>query len=178
MASRAKDLQKLLELKKSEEKTTLDTENAQTLFKLKAQYLDYATMTHQAMLEKLQQEASTKEVGVECSEDVSNAILNEYRARYRNTDWYKEPEIKDGKISITFPSEIEMGNFFKDQAEQNRSFIVVDGNTNQVIAYSNGDGKLYHGNGSEYDGGDFQRSAGTLADFKMPSPTNGAGMGR
>ncbi|RUQ97999.1 hypothetical protein [Legionella septentrionalis] len=50
---------------------------------------------------------------------------------------------KDGGVNLSFPSEKDAENFFNEQAEKNRRFIVVDPSTDKVLFYSNGDGSLH-----------------------------------
>ncbi|KTD65593.1 substrate of the Dot/Icm secretion system [Legionella santicrucis] len=58
-----------------------------------------------------------------------------------NEDKLKPDE--EGKVSFDFKTPEQMTDFFKQQAADGRRFVMVDAETNKVLAYSNGDGKLY-----------------------------------
>ncbi|KGP63946.1 type IV secretion protein Dot [Legionella norrlandica] len=175
MSAKQKELERLLELKKKQEELqVLNQKDMLERIKLENKYLEFLQMNSQQMEEELKKRGPVKEVEVR-SEDL-DPIIEDYKKLYSKESWYKEPEIKDGKTHLSFPSQEAASNFFKDQAEKNRSFIVVDGATNKVLAYSNGDGKLYNGNGSVYQGGEFQASKEDFSHFKMPE-REGPGMG-
>ena len=162
-----KDIQRLLDLKKKQEELgVLNQKDMQEKMKLETRHKEFLQMSSQQMEEELKKKGLMKKVGVE-SED-SKLILEDYKRKYGEESWYKEPEEKDGKTTLTFPSEEEVGIFFGEQAKANRSFILVDHETKKVIAYSNGDGTLYNGNGSVYEGGKFQSSNQSISDFIMP----------
>ncbi|STY29168.1 Dot/Icm secretion system substrate [Legionella wadsworthii] len=85
---------------------------------------------------------------------------------------------KDGGLDLSFKSEENMADFFKQQASSGRNFIMVDEKTQQVIAFSNGDGKLYRpgkDGPQEITGNSITPKEGemkdlpTLDNFKMPS---------
>ena len=167
MSIQQEELKKLLELKKQQEELqVLNQDQMQELMKLEMKYNKFLQMTSQQMEEELKKSGPVKEVNVNSKS--LDQIIEDYKKLYGKERWYKEPEIKNEKTALTFPSQEAAGNFFKDQAEKNRSFIIVDIATNKVLAYSSGDGKLYNGNGSFYKGGDFQASDKDFSSFKMP----------
>lgn len=80
------------------------------------------------------------------SEKVSGLVAA-YKELYKDDDeWYKkhEPKIEGNRTSLTFKSDEDALNFAKKLAE-NQNFIMIDKETNKVIAYSQG-GKLFRGN--------------------------------
>ncbi|HFY0601834.1 TPA: Dot/Icm T4SS effector CegC4 [Legionella pneumophila] len=167
MSAKQKELERLLELKKKqEEQQVLNQKDMLERIKLENKYMEFLQMTSQQMEEELKKRGPVKEVDVK-GKDI-DPIIADYKKLYSKESWYKEPETKDGKTHLTFPSQEAAGTFFRDQAEKNRSFIVIDATTNKVLAYSNGDGKLYNGNGSLYQGGDFKASKEDFTSFKMP----------
>ncbi|QMT59410.1 type IV secretion protein Dot [Legionella sp. PC997] len=160
-----KEIQRLLDLKKKQEDLgVLNQNDMQEKMKLETKHKEFLQMSSQQMEEELKK-GFMKKIGVE-SED-SKLILEDYKRKYSEQSWYKEPEEKNGKLTLSFPSEEEVGVFFGAQAKANRSFILVN-EKNEVLAYSNGDGTLYNGNGSVYEGGKFQSSNQPLSDFVMP----------
>ncbi|MDF1677280.1 MAG: hypothetical protein P1U32_01120 [Legionellaceae bacterium] len=75
---------------------------------------------------------------------------------------YEEPKKdKDGNVMFTFPTEEDAVNFFAGRAEKGESFEVYKPPKNELVAYSNGDGKLYRPDKSEIKPGDL---------FKNPNP--------
>ncbi len=81
--------------------------------------------------------------------------------------------MEDGKVSLPFPSKQDEVNFYLDQCEKNREFVVVNIKTNKVVAYSNGDGTLYHGDGRAFHQGDTLSACGADFDsFYMPEREN------
>ncbi|RUR21738.1 type IV secretion protein Dot [Legionella qingyii] len=162
-----KEVERLLSLKKKQEELgVLNQKDMQEKMKLENKHKEFLQMSSQQMEHELTKKGSMKKVGVEG--DDLKLIIEDYKRKYGEQSWYKEPEEKDGKVTLTFPSQEEVGIFFEAQARENRSFIIVDNKTNEVIAYSNGDGNLYNGNGSVYEGGEFQSSNQSISDFTMP----------
>lgn len=179
------ELERLLALKKMQEelrtqKKELDELQLHEKTTLDRKYKQFASLTSQAMKEQLDQQLqvsatlSTKKATVKSDE--LDLMLEDYNNLYpeercSKEPWYKKPEMKDGKMELAFPSEKAMTDFFEDQSSKNRAFMVVDAQTNKVMAYSNGDGKLYHGNGTEFKSGDKLTPSGVdLAQFQMPEP--------
>ncbi|GGI76286.1 hypothetical protein [Legionella impletisoli] len=81
----------------------------------------------------------------------------------------QRPVAQEGLLKLDFPSPEKAIDFFQQQASKNRSFIVVDEKTNKVLAYSNGDGQLYHGDGNLFKPGDkLTRSEIDFKDFHAP----------
>ncbi len=76
---------------------------------------------------------------------------------------YKEPkEDKDG-VTFTFPTEEDAVNFFVEFAEQGNPCEIYQLPENKLVAYSNGDGKLYRPDNSEIKRGEL---------FENPRPDN------
>ena len=168
MSTREQELKRLIELKKlQEELQVLNKKDMQEKIKLERAHLDYLNMDSRTMVEAIQK-GPMPEVGVKSK--AIDPIINDYKAQYSGKEWYKEPEVKDGKTYLTFPSEEEIGKFFTGQAEKERPFTLIDAQTNKVLAYSNGDGKLYNGSGKEYEGGKFEPSTEDFSSFKIPEP--------
>ncbi|MBI2785890.1 MAG: hypothetical protein HYX60_06140 [Legionella longbeachae] len=105
--------------------------------------------------------------------DSNDKISKKYQEKFKNDSWYKDNPPKkeeNGNLNLSFKSEEDMAKFSQDLAQENESFIMVDSKTNKVIAYANGDGKLYHPDGEEFKKGDkFKPGEQSLEDFNMPS---------
>lgn len=149
-------IKKLIELKKAEEKAKLNNEifNQQTLLmKLQKDFLEFSKLNSEEMQKLLDKKIEPKTINVEQASNV-NSMVEDYRKKYSKEKWYKEPVVEGNKTKLTFPSQEEAANFMLDQAKKGQDFIVVDGKTQKVIAYSNGDGHLYNGDGKEFKPGD------------------------
>lgn len=157
---------RLIELKKIEFERELNSKEAFEKAKLEIKFGgQYANLTGQE-LEEEQKKIKAVKTTVE-SEDL-NPLVADYKNLYSKESWYKEPIVENGRTELTFPSQEVAANFFQDQAVKNRGFIVVD-SQNKVIAYSNGDGKLYHSDGNEFKKGDkLTPSEIDLDQFQIP----------
>lgn len=174
-AEEIKELNRLLELKKLQEtQQVLNQSEMMERLKLEMKHLIFAEMTSEAMKEELKKKSDLQEVTLKS--DDFHSILQDHKKRYGKESWYQEPKEEKGGIALAFPSEEAAGNFCKDQAEKNRSFMLIDPKTNKVLAYSNGDGKLYNGDGSVYQSGSFKASQHGIESFIMPEPVTKNGM--
>ncbi|KTD42282.1 hypothetical protein [Legionella parisiensis] len=86
------------------------------------------------------------------SENV-NAVASAFKEHFKNDEWYKnhEPQIEGNKTTLTFKSDEDALNFAKKLASENQNFILIDKETNKVLAYSK-DGKLFRGDKELTDG--------------------------
>jgi ribosomal protein S11 len=73
----------------------------------------------------------------------------------------------DGSVSVTSSSQQEMIACMKNLAANNKAFIATDPKTNQVIAYSDGDGVLKKPDGTEYTANIIERSSVYKQDFNV-----------
>lgn len=175
MSTEQKDLEKLLALKKKqEEQQVLNQLDMLEKMKLERRYMAYVEMNSQQMAEDIQKKGEVQQVVVQSTE--SDPIVEDYKKAYANESWYKEPEISGNRTTLCFPSQETMADFFSGQAHQQRPFMVVDKASNKVLAYSNGDGVLYNGNGSVYTSGAFEPSEQVADDFHPPEPKPRPGM--
>lgn len=164
-----KVIERMIELRQLEEKKALDDKQTQELMDLSLKNAELTQMSLQQLQGELNKPTAEQEVSVKSNN--LNDIIDDYRKKFGKEDWYKEPEAKNGKVDLTFPSKEALTNFIQEQADQNRPFVVVDAKTNQVMAYSNGDGTLYHGDGKPFvDGDELSLSGGDINDFRMPIP--------
>ncbi|KTD75626.1 hypothetical protein [Legionella waltersii] len=161
-----KEIDRLLELKKKQEQSELEILVKQELLRLQGRYWQFATMNAKQMEKELQEKGYPSEIQVKSKQ--IGSIVDDYKEKYSKESWYKEPQIEEGKTNLVFPSDEEVGNFFKDQAQNHKCFIIIDGATNKVLAYSNGDGVLYNGNKTVYNGGKFSPSEVDFSNFKVP----------
>ena len=105
------------------------------------------------------------------SPDIAS-MLEDYKTKYGAEKWYKPPETKDGKTEMPFPSHAAAAIFAQEQASKNKSFVVLDKETNSVMAYSNGDGKMRKVDGQEFKATDELKPSSIKFDtFKMPPKT-------
>lgn len=86
------------------------------------------------------------------SENV-NAVVSAFKEHFKDNEWYKthEPKVEGNKTTLTFKSDEDALNFAKKLASQNQNFIMIDKETNKVLAYSK-DGKLFRGDKELTDG--------------------------
>lgn len=116
--------------------------------------------------------AKEKQVSIQ-TEQVA-AMMKAFKEQFAGLDWYEKhpPKIEaNGSITMQFKTQEDMAQFSLKQAEAGQNFVLVDGKTNKVLAYSNGDGKLHNADDSVYKP-DQQKGAftpgGDIKDFKMP----------
>ena len=80
------------------------------------------------------------------------AIIADYYTRFGGRAGYKPPIEEKGCLSLSFPNKGDALSFFGEQAQKGRKMTIIDAETGNVMAYSNGlDGTLYHADGSPYD---------------------------
>lgn len=106
------------------------------------------TKSVEETLDQMAEKESKKQSALIQSEEMDK-ILEAYRQHCKNKTppkEIKEDDLKadkDGKVNLQFDSPEDMTSFFKQQAEEKQRFIMIDAQTNKVIAYSNGDGQLW-----------------------------------
>ncbi len=162
-----KTIERVIELKQLEEKKALDEKQAQELMSWQLRNAELAQLSLEQLQDELQKSAAPEEADFKSSN--MDEILADYKKKFGEEEWYQEPKVDGNKVTLTFASKEALSDFAQEQAEKNRPFVVVDAKTQQVMAYSNGDGKLYHGNGKEFNKGDELRPCGGhIDDFKMP----------
>lgn len=140
-------IKRMIELQKQQdEKTLRDQKDLEELKKLKEQYKDYKDFkSYKEMQEHFEQEEKKEE-----SEDLKvfgehmNLVVKDFKAAFKDKAGYKDPVQEDGKTKLTFPSKADAVAFMMAQASKNRAFEVYDLKTNQLVAYSDGTGKLFH----------------------------------
>ncbi|AHE67113.1 hypothetical protein [Legionella oakridgensis] len=163
-----RELERLRELRAKEERTREENEELERLRAKHAAYMQ-ATADMKAQLRR----ESMEELVVK-SEDQDKMIQDymEFMRRITKKPFDEVPETENGMTKLSFPSLADASLFFQEQSEKNRRFIVVDADTQTVMAYSNGkDGKLYHGDGREFQKGDVLTPSGiSHEDFKIPEP--------
>lgn len=125
------------------------------------------------------EEEESKKKSIRIQSEQVEALLAAYK-EHCGAKWFKDhPPEKDenGRLSLTFKSEEDMASFFQKQAKEGQSFIMVDAATNKVIAYSNGDGKLYqttkdgpkaNEGGSLFPSKEAMKDLPDLDGFKLP----------
>lgn len=132
------------------------------------------------------EEDATKKKAILIQSEQAELMLQAFKKKFGTDEWYKKntsPEMKESTLNLSFKNEEDLTAFFAEQAQGDkehgvvpRHFIIVDKETQKVLAYSNGDGALYHGNGEKFELGkdksllDFSKASDkTLSDFKMPA---------
>ncbi|MDP3560050.1 MAG: hypothetical protein Q8R79_06875 [Legionellaceae bacterium] len=119
----------------------------------------------------------SKDVSVKSDNDaLLDAMIMAYMKKAQEggkyKEGYKKPEKSNGMIQMSFPSEKDAISFFKEQAAQPGQIMSIFNEKNELLAYSNGDGKLRHPTGKEFQEGDgFKPDPKITQDnFKMPRP--------
>lgn len=112
------------------------------------------------------------------SEANNDDIIKAFSAFFGAKPGFTPPTAnEDGSISLSFPYKGAAEEFCLDQAQKGQSFAIVDAETKTVMGYSNGDGTLYHADGTEFQAGDtLKKSDIALKDFKLPEPGRKFGM--
>ncbi len=166
MSTKEQEIKRLIELKRlQEELQVLDQITMQEKMKLDMKYKKYLSLSSEEMEEQL----NNLPVQTSVKGESLDAILGDYKKLYSGESWYQEPKMEDGTLTLSFPTQQDAVNFYLDQSEKNREFVVVNIKTNKVVAYSNGDGKLYHGDGRAFQQGDTLSPCGVDFDsFNMP----------
>lgn len=107
------------------------------------------TVSETSQLQALQvlekEESARKKKSTSVQSEQTEALLEAYK-KHCGEEWFKNnpPQKNDeGRLNLSFKSDEDMADFFKKQADSGKSFIMIDEKTNKVIAFSNGDGKLY-----------------------------------
>ncbi|KTD72572.1 hypothetical protein [Legionella tucsonensis] len=104
------------------------------------------TVTDTSQMEMLEkEEVARKKKSTSIQSEQTEALLEAYK-KHCGEKWFKDnppQKDKEGRLNLSFKSDEDMADFFKKQADLGKSFIMIDDKTNKVIAFSNGDGKLY-----------------------------------
>lgn len=102
--------------------------------------------TVEGSLTSAQDEEEKKKQSVLIQSQDMEKILSAYKA-FCKKKGYDDKDLpapdKDGKVSLDFKSPEDMTDFFKERADAKDRFVMIDAETKKVLAYSNGDGKLY-----------------------------------
>lgn len=147
------EIKRLIALKKKQEEETLSQQELIKLQNFYQKHPGYENLSSEEMQKKLDEDLKVKKVQVISDGDI-DPIIQAYNDKYKNETWYKEPVTQGNETTFTFPSLKEASSFFLEQAKNvQEPFIIVDGKTNKVMAYSKGDGKLYHSDGKEFEQG-------------------------
>lgn len=103
-----------------------------------------------------------KKVEVQAEQTNAAVVINEYKACFASNTWYQKPEnhpteVKKDSVRLKFESSKDLNVFAIRLALEKTPplpFTLTDKITQRVMAYSTGDGQLYHGNGCKYKHGD------------------------
>lgn len=126
--------------------------------------------------------AGLEKIHVQCdpdSEKEKKALISEFNQLFGGKPGYKPPVNEKNGVVFSFPKLNDAEEFFISQASKGRKMVILDGSTNPmtVMGYSNGDGTLYHADGSELKTGDKLKASGIpYQDFEMPEPRSKYGM--
>lgn len=87
---------------------------------------------------------------VGADKESADYIVEMYTAKFKDETWYKPPEQNEGgSTRFSFPDEKTAMDFFGAMAKEEKRFIVIDGATGNVLAYSTGDGQLHKNKGNK-----------------------------
>lgn len=139
-------LKRLLELRKKQEK---DNDDVAEMNRLNAIYDRENSLTNEQLQEKLDVPTS---LTFQSKGDLE-LIIQAYTAQFSKNPGFKPHETKNGMTTLFFATEAEAVDFAIAQAKAGRKFQIVD-EKHCVLAYSNGDGKLYHADNKEFKKGE------------------------
>ncbi|RUR20664.1 hypothetical protein ELY21_00840 [Legionella sp. km535] len=168
-----KVLERLIVLRQLEEQKKLEEQQLQELNQLMEKNSQLAKMSMLELQEALAKEKELPKADV--SSKNIDPIVEDYNKQFSKEDWYREPKVENGRVTLAFPTKEAMTDFFHKQAELNRPFVVVDHATNKVMAFSKGDGTLYHGDGRPFVKGDELTPSGLdIEEYRkqQKGPTN------
>ncbi|KTD44819.1 hypothetical protein [Legionella quateirensis] len=168
-----KVLERLIVLRQLEEKKQLEDKQMQELNQLIEKNSHLAKMSVLEMQEELAKGRDLQQADI-VSKNL-DPIIEDYKKQFGKEDWYKEPKVENGKVTLEFPSKEALSDFMQKQAELNRPFVLVDQATNKVMAYSKGDGTLFHGDGKPFVKGDELKPCGVdIEEYRKQqrSPSN------
>lgn len=126
--------------------------------------------------------AGLERIYVQCdsdSEKEKKALIGDFNHFFGGKQGYKPPINEKNWVVLSFPKLNDAEDFFISQASKGKNMVILDGSTNpmKVMGYSNGDGTLYHADGSELKTGDKLKASDTpYQDFEMPEPRSKYGM--
>lgn len=163
MSTSQQELQRLLELKKQEE---LNQADLQERMKLEMKHKEFIKLSYEEMEAKLKAPPTEQ---LKVSGKSVDPIMAAYNEIYAEEEWYEEPKVEGNTVLLKFPTPEEAGKFFMKQSENGHIFLISDPKTNKVMAYSNGDGQLYHGDGQVFKAGEALKVADIDAkSFEIP----------
>ncbi|ARB92624.1 hypothetical protein [Legionella longbeachae] len=135
-----------------------------------------------------EEEQAKKQQSVMVQSADMERLLNDYKKFCKKQNPpidVKDDQLKpddEGRVTLDFGTPEQMTDFFKQQAENGNRFVMIDAETNKVLAYSNGDGKLYRpGLGKDKEPEEItgksllptkeqMKDLPDHKDFKMPEP--------
>jgi len=162
-----KEILRLIELKQLQEKNKLADDLE--LIALLNKHSRYQKLTSVQMQLQLKESSKSEEVAFQADKSI-DLMLKDYKKKYGHLPSYVEPEFKNGNILLKFPSIDDTMSFFKEQSEKHRVFVILDINTSKIMAYSNGDGRMYHADGHEFKAGEQLTVSNINAqDFVIPA---------
>ncbi len=107
-----------------------------------------------------------------------NAISQAYEKEFQERPGYQKPILSDGGVILYLPSAQDANDFFTRKAREGTVFFVAQVETNTVTCYSNGDGSLFHSDGTVFQKEDVLGASEVSADkFSIPEPTCQPGRG-
>ncbi|EHL31292.1 hypothetical protein [Legionella drancourtii] len=164
-----KEQMRLLELKKLQ---VLNQDELKERMKLELKHKEFMHLTYTEMEAKLRVQRQTSlQAGVQSP--FIDDVVNAYKEQYAQESWYEEPGANGNDVQFKFASEEELANFFMKQSEKGASFVMYDVATKKVMAYSNGDGHLYHANGGVVKAGEkIKPSDIDEQSFEIPNQQN------
>lgn len=150
MNSNQKEQMRLLELKKLQ---VLNQDELKERIKLELKHKEFMSLNYAEMEAKLRIQGQTPiQTGV--NSPFIDDVVNDYKEQYAQESWYEEPVANGNDVNFKFVSEEALTNFFMKLSEKEIPFVMYDVATKKVMAYSNGDGQLYHANGTAVKAGD------------------------
>lgn len=151
------ELKRLLELRKKQDKDAAELKEMNDLNALHKKQ----NVSNVALEEELTESASNPMSLSFKNKGDLELIIEAYNKKYSNLPPYSNDnpnfkphdESKNGITTLFFESEAEAVDFAIEQAALGRMFEIMDDKM-CVLAYSNGDGKLYHADAKVFEKGD------------------------
>lgn len=145
-----KEQMRLLELKQLQ---VLNQDELKERIKLELKHKEFMHLNYAEMEAKLKLLGLTPSQATVKSPFIDE-VVQDYREQYAQESWYEEPVISGNDANFKFVSDEALTNFFMKLCEKKTSFVMYDIATKKVMAYSNGDGQLYHANGTAVKAGE------------------------
>ncbi len=161
------------------EKAAKEDAELEELLKKRRAGEEYDQQRYQELLKSQMTQGRSSENTFSVEGETAKIIESYMELKFNEGKEPPEPQ-SDGSLRLKFPSRKHALNFFQDLAGKNMKFMVCNGKTGKVMAYSDGSGTLFHGDGTAFKKGDVlkdssidQKDFDTSKVMKGTAPTPG-----